>query len=87
MLNMESVLKYPVATEKAIRLIEGANIVTFIVGLDSNKSKIKEAFEDRFDSKVKKINTLVTTNNEKKAYIELEPEYPALDIATQLGLI
>jgi len=37
--------------------------------------------------KVKKVNTLVTPKGEKRAYVSLAPENPAIEIMTQLGLM
>jgi len=81
------ILKFPLATEKAVRLMESENKLIFIVDKNSTKSEIKEALEKEYKVKVKKVNTLFTSKGEKKAYISLSPETPALDIATQLGLM
>ena len=39
-----------------------------------------------FKVKVKKVRTLIR-NNKKYAYIKLKQDYPAIDVATKLGLI
>ncbi|MEK6839682.1 MAG: 50S ribosomal protein L23 [Nanoarchaeota archaeon] len=81
------VIKNPITTEKAVRLMESQNKLTFIIDRDASKPEIKEAIEKAFKVKIVKINTLITPKGTKKAYIKLAPETPALDVATQLGLI
>jgi len=81
------VLKYPVATEKAIRSIESDNTVTFIVDRRATKNAIKKEFETKFKVKIHDIRTLITTDGTKKALIRLGKETPAIDIATQLGMM
>jgi len=81
------ILKYPVSTEKVVRLMESDNKLVFIVERKAKKDDIKKAFEQLFNVKVIKINTLISPEGKKKAYIKLSKETPAIDIATQLGLI
>ena len=83
---MES-LQYPLATEKAIRAIEADNIITFIVDRRTSKNVVKKEFEEKFKVKVDHVSTVITTKNTKKAFIKLNKEHNALDIATQLGLM
>ena len=40
-----------------------------------------------FQVKVTKVNTIVTPEGKKKAYVKLSKETPAIDVATKLGLI
>ena len=81
------IIKHPVSTEKAVRLMESENKLTFIVDRKSKKPEIKNALQELFKIKVVKINTLILPSGKKKAYVKLSPETPAIDIATQLGLI
>ena len=81
------VLQYPLATEKAIRMLEADNVVTFIVDKRSVSRAIKNEFEKRFNSKVKTIRIIMDTAGRKKAYIKLKPESPAIDVATKLGIM
>ena len=81
------IIKNPITTEKAVRLMESENKLIFIVNHDSSKNDIKYAVENVFKVKIIKVNTLITPKGLKKAYITLSPETPALDVATQLGLI
>lgn len=81
------VLKYPVSTEKAIRMLESDNVITFVVDMKATRSKVKKEIEERFKVKVKDIRVVIDAKGRKKAYIRLSSEYPAIDIATQLGLM
>ena len=40
-----AIIKYPVTTEKAVRLMQDENKLTFIVDRKSKKTEIKEALE------------------------------------------
>jgi len=77
----------PLSTEKAVRLLEMENKLVFIVRYNSKKSEIKRAIETAFKVKVLKVNTMITSKGIKKAYVKLSPETPAVDVATQLGLM
>ncbi len=81
------VIKHPLSTEKSIRLMEAENKLIFIVDRKSKKPEIKKAVEDAFKVKVIKVNTQNTPNGTKKAYVKLSSETPAINIATQLGLM
>ncbi len=80
------VIKAPLATEAAFRMIEEENKLVFIVDRRANKKVIKEAVEKLYGVKVQKVNTLITPKGEKKAFVKLEPEYSASDLATKIGL-
>ncbi len=83
----QHVIRYPLATEKAIRMIESDNIIIFVVERDATKTAIKEEIEKAYKVKVEKLNTLLTPKGQKRALARLSNDTPALDIATQLGLI
>jgi len=76
----------PIVTEKAVMLIEAQNILTFETDKNKTKAQIKKEFEELFKAKVEKIRTLIR-GNKKYAYIKLKKEFPAIDIATKLGLM
>lgn len=82
-----AVIKHPIATEKAVRLMESENKLTFIVEKKATKPEIKMAVAQAFNVKPIKVNTVVTPRGVKKAYVRLSPETPAIDVATQLGMI
>jgi len=80
-------IKHPIATEKAIRLMEAENKLVFVVEEKATKPQIKKAIEDLFKAKVTAVNTVHTIKGQKRAYITFAKETPAIDIATQLGLM
>ena len=80
-------IKYPLSTEKSIRLMESENKLVFVVDKHATRQDIKHAIEKMFKAKVAKVNTYVCVSGEKKAYVQFSPETPAIDIATQLGLM
>ncbi|MBS3118002.1 50S ribosomal protein L23 [Candidatus Woesearchaeota archaeon] len=82
-----TVIKNPLATEKAVKIMETENKLVFIVEPKATKREIKEAIEEVFKVKVKKVSTLRTLKGKKKAYATLEKSTPAVDVATQLGLM
>ncbi|MEK6906397.1 MAG: 50S ribosomal protein L23 [Nanoarchaeota archaeon] len=76
----------PLVTEKAVMKIESQNVITFNVNKNMSKDKIKEEIEKIFNVKVEKVRTLVRSNR-KYAYVKLKKEFPAIDIATKLGMM
>lgn len=86
MKNPHQVIVHPRITEKAVRLIEEENKLVFIVAEDSNKREIKEAVEILFDVEVGDVNTHITPNAEKRAFVKLAPDYNADEIAARLGV-
>ncbi|MBI4141512.1 50S ribosomal protein L23 [Candidatus Woesearchaeota archaeon] len=81
------IIKYPLSTEKSLRLMESENKLIFVVDITATKKDIKTAAETLLKVKVTNVNTFITTNSEKRAYIQFSKETPALDIATNLGLM
>ena len=82
-----AIIKHPLSTEKSIRLMEPENKLIFVVNKKSTKSEIKKAIEEMFKVEVDKINTLIGPDGEKRAYIKFSAKNPAIDIATQMGLM
>lgn len=76
-----------VSTEKAIRLMEAENKLVFVVEDAATKPEIKQAIEDMFKTKVLKVNTQRTMKGQKRAFIQFAPDTPAIDIATELGMM
>lgn len=76
----------PIVTEKAVMLIETQNILVFEVGRNITKPEIKKEVEDLLEVKVDKIRVL-NKGNRKNAYVKLKKEFPAIDVATKLGMI
>lgn len=84
--NPQTIVKYPLSTEKSIRLMESDNTLVFVVEKKAKKTDIKKAIELMFNAKVKNVNTLIIAGK-KRAYIRFSDETPAIDIATKLGLM
>ncbi|RLG15664.1 50S ribosomal protein L23 [Candidatus Pacearchaeota archaeon] len=76
----------PIVTEKTVMMIESQNILAFVVGKTKTKEQIKKEIEELFEVKVEKIRTLIK-RGKKYAYVKLKKEFPAIDIATKLGLM
>ncbi|MBN1645060.1 50S ribosomal protein L23 [Candidatus Woesearchaeota archaeon] len=82
-----SVIKYPLSTEKSIRLMESENKLIFVVDAKAKKPEIKRAIEQAFKAKVIKVNTFISPKGEKRAYVQFAKDTPAIDIATNMGLM
>lgn len=80
-------IKYALATEKSIRLMESENKLAFVVDKNASKIQIKEELEKMFDVKITFVRTLIDRKGRKKAYIQFSDETPAIDVATKLGLM
>lgn len=86
-MEMFDVVKYPLSTEKSIRLMESENKLIFVVDMRATKPDIKKAIESMFKVKIVKVNTLISPTGEKRAYVKFSKETPAIDIATNMGLM
>lgn len=76
----------PIVTEKAVMFIETKNTLVFELDKRMTKTQIKSDLEKIFKIKIDKINTSIR-NNHKYAHVKLNKDYPAIDIATKLGVI
>lgn len=81
------IIKNPLSTEKSIRLMDSENKLIFLVAEKAKKSEIKEAVEKIFKVKVIGVNMFTNSRGEKRAYVKLSPETPAIDIATDIGMM
>ena len=81
------IIKHPLSTEKSIRLMEAENKLIFVVDNKATKKEIKKAVEEMFKAVVDRVNTFVTQDGEKRAYVKFSAKNPAIDIATQMGLM
>lgn len=86
-MKVTNIVKYPVSTEKSIRLMEAENKLIFIVNKKADKPQIKDELERLYNVKIVKINTSIDMKGRKKAYVKFSDETPAIDIATKLGLL
>jgi large subunit ribosomal protein L23 len=75
-INNTQVVKYPIITDKATRLLEN-NQYSFVVDRYSDKPTIKTAIEYLFKVKVTKINTCRLPRKQKRVgkYIGWKPQY------------
>ncbi|MHA1976145.1 MAG: 50S ribosomal protein L23 [Candidatus Hodarchaeales archaeon] len=85
----QDIIKYPLITESAFNKMDNLNenALVFIVDRRATKHQIKRAFESLYKVAVVKVNTLITPQGTKKAFIKLVPENSALDLATEVGII
>ena len=80
------VVKYPIITDKATRLLEN-NQYTFVVDRYSDKLTIKASIESLFDVKVVKINTCRLPRKKKRVgkYIGWKPQYKKAIVSLSEG--
>ena len=78
---------YPLLSEKAVGLIEKENKIVFIVDPKSTKTDIKQSVEELYKVKVDRVNTLRSMKGKKKAYVQLKPEFKAVDLAAKLKIL
>ena len=81
------VILYPLMTEVASRMLETENKLIFMVSLKASKADVRRAVEDLYEVRVEKVNVLITSKGEKKAYVKLHPDYKAVDVAIKLGML
>ena len=81
------IIKYPLTTEHAMKRIEDQNTLVFVCDPKANKTQIKAAVKQLYKVDTAKINTLITTDGNKKAYVKLMPNDDALDVANKIGII
>lgn len=86
-MNPHDIIRYPLSTEKSIRLMESENKLIFVVNRKTTKKEIKRAIEEIFKVEVVGVSTFINADGEKRAYIKFSQKNPAIDIATQIGLI
>ncbi len=86
MKSPHEIIVHPRITEKIVRLIEEENKLVFVVDIDANKKEIEGAVEDLFDVEVEDVNTQITPEAEKEAFVKLSPSYNADEIAARLGV-
>ena len=85
-MEQKDIIKYPLTTEKSIRLMEAENKLVFVVEKKAKKLEIKTALEGLFKVKVIAVNTSIR-DGKKRAYVRFSQETPAIDIATKLGVM
>ena len=84
--NSVQIIKYPIVTDKATRLLEN-NQYSFIVDRNSDKITIKSTIEYLFDVKVIKVNTCRLPRKKKRVgkYIGWKPQYKKAIVSLTKG--
>lgn len=85
-LDVYQILQVPIITEAAIKNIADENSLLFTVDVRADKKMIRDAVNNFFGVKVRKVNTLIRPDGTKKAYVMLSREYNASDIAKKIGI-
>ena len=83
----DEIITYPLMTESASIMVERDNKLVFVVNFKADKKDIKRAVEVMYEVKVANVNTLVSPQGVKKAFVKLKPEYRASDVAIKLGIL
>jgi len=86
-LNPHDVIRYPVMTEVASRILETENRLVFVVDRRATKADVKRAVEELYEVVVNDVNVVLTSKGEKKAFVTLHPDYKAVDVAIKLGIL
>lgn len=80
------IVKRVIVSEKATRLIEFENKMTFEVVRDATKPMIKLLIENEFEKDVKSVNTSNDHQGRKIAIVTFKEEGVASDLSSELGL-
>ena len=82
-----NIIKYPMMTERSVNMIENENKLVFIVDRRANKLEIADEIKQLYEVEVAEINTSITKEGEKKAFVKLKDEYDASEVAIRLGIL
>jgi large subunit ribosomal protein L23 len=85
--DIQAVIKYPLVSEDAVTLIETENKITFVVDADASKNDVRRAVEELYEVRVDRVNSVITPEGRKKAYVKLAADYKASDLAVRLGIL
>ena len=86
-MSHERILLYPLATEKTVKMIERENKLVFVVSTKSSTKDITREFEELFNVKVDRVNTIRRSDGRRVAFIKLTKEYKASDISAKLRIL
>ena len=81
-----SVIVQPHVTEKTMNLIDQNNELVFVINHKANKIAVKSAVEALFDVGVARVNVHYNSKGLKIAYVKLDDESVAEDIAIKMGV-
>ncbi|XP_040121138.1 60S ribosomal protein L23a-like [Oryx dammah] len=86
-LDHYAIIKFPLITKSAMDKIGDNNTLVFIVAVKVNNHQIKQAMKKLYDIDMAKVNTMIKPDGKKKTYVQLAPDYDALDVANKIGMI
>ena len=86
-MNAHKTIRYPVMTEVTSRLLESENKLVFMVSKKATKRDIKVAVEELYAVAVADVNSMITSDGEKKAFVRLTSDHSAADVAIKLGIL
>ncbi len=81
------IIEHPHMTEQAMDMIDRENKLVIMVDLNADKRQVQDAVETLFGVTVKKVNTQITPQASKKAYVRLAEQDDAMEVATKLGMM
>ena len=81
------IIRYPVMTEVTSLILESENKLVFMVSKKATKRDIKRAVEELYEVDVAAVNSTITPEGEKKAFVKLTPDFNAADVAIKLGIL
>jgi large subunit ribosomal protein L23 len=74
-------------TEVTSRILESENKLVFMVDKKATKRDIKLAVEELYEVDVATVNSAITPEGEKKAFVRLTSDFNAADVAIKLGIL
>ncbi|KAH6827661.1 ribosomal protein L23AB [Perilla frutescens var. hirtella] len=81
------VIRYPLRTEAAIKAMLERNTLVFVVDKRADKNNIKDSAKNMFKIPIKKVNTSIMPDGNKKAFIMLAPGCNAADVAKRIKIL
>ncbi|MDH3605401.1 MAG: 50S ribosomal protein L23 [Acidimicrobiia bacterium] len=66
-MNPRDIIIEPIVSEKAYDAIDALNAYTFMVDPRANKTEIRQAVEEIFEVKVRKVNTINRKGKKRRA--------------------
>ncbi len=85
MMDPYDIVLYPYVTEKTMNFMDKNNAIEFIVKRNAKKQQIKNAIEEMFEAKVKKVNTRIKKTG-KHAIVIFADDVNAEDIGMRIGI-
>ncbi|KAL0231087.1 hypothetical protein GEMRC1_010492 [Eukaryota sp. GEM-RC1] len=82
-----SLIRQPLTTEAAMKLIEDQNTLVFVVDKRAKKHGLAKSIKELYNVTPARINTMNGPNGEKKAYVRLVPTDEAVVVANSIGLL